>query len=150
MDEIVDGYRCEKEGCNSMAEKHRVQKIVHGSDILLIQLKRFNWHGSKDSARISFTEKLDLSRHGSDQSKGSLKYELTAVVCHQGSTGFGHYICVAKTDFKPPRGEWKEYDDHTLYDATVNSALNPAKEIGKDWTPYLLFYKRSEETKAAK
>jgi ubiquitin C-terminal hydrolase len=146
MDEIVDGYRCEKEGCGSVAQKHRVQKIVYAPDILLVQLKRFNWYGSKDCSRIGFSERLNLTRHASHESMGSLDYELVAVVCHQGSVGFGHYICVARTDAKPLSKKWAEYDDQAMCATTVNTAINPTKELGRDWTPYLLFYKRNEET----
>jgi ubiquitin carboxyl-terminal hydrolase 20/33 len=149
MDEIVDGYRCEKEGCNSVAQKHRIQKIMYAPDTLMVQLKRFSFRGSKDSARINFTERLNLSRHAANQSQGSLNYELVAVICHQGSTGFGHYICVARTDTKSFGKIWSEYDDHIMCNATINTAINPAKELGRDWTPYLLFYRRTEDTKPA-
>lgn len=137
MDEVVQGYRCENEKCKHVSDKHRVQRFAYAPDVLLVQLKRFAYTGHKDSFQVNFGGTMDLSKHLVDPSLGPLKYELTAVVSHSGTSGFGHYICHAKG----PGGGWTEFDDDHPYPSSMKEALRPGGTKG-GWTPYLLFYQR--------
>ena len=68
---------------------------------------------------------------------------LQAVVHHQGSLDFGHYV----TDAKGPHGVWERIDDECVIGSTITKALNPSptcKNSGQAWTPYLLFYVKND------
>jgi ubiquitin C-terminal hydrolase len=138
MDEVIQGYRCENEKCKHVSDKHRIQKIAYAPDVLLIQLKRFNFRGQKDSSKVQYGNRLDLSPHTGNTSLGPLLYDLTAVISHSGSTSFGHYHCIAKTD-----DFWADFDDLNRTPSNIRQALNPSL-IDRDWTPYLLFYERNK------
>ncbi len=139
MDEVVQGYRCGNEKCKDTSDKHRIQKIAYAPDVLLVQLKRFDHRGRKDSSRLHYGLRLDLSPHAANNNLGPLTYDLTAVISHAGSASFGHYICLAKS----PDGSWTEFDDIDVWNSNVKEAINPGV-ISRDWTPYLLFYQRSK------
>lgn len=139
MEEVIQGYRCEKETCKHVSDIHRIQKLAYAPDVLLIQLKRFNYRGQKDYGKVQYGARLDLSPHSASNSLGPLSYDLTAVISHAGTSGFGHYQCLAKT----PDGNWWEFDDLSTRQLSIRQALNPAL-IDSDWTPYLLFYERNK------
>jgi ubiquitin C-terminal hydrolase len=139
MEEVIQGYRCEREQCKHVSDIHRIQKIAYAPDVLLVQLKRFNFRGQKDSSKIAYGPRLDLSPHSANDSLGPLAYDLTAVISHSGTAGFGHYQCIAKT----PKGAWCEFDDTSTQLLDIKYALNPSL-IDPDWTPYLLFYERNK------
>ena len=71
-----------------------------------------------------------------------LRYSLQAVVHHVGGLDCGHYIAVTKG----PCGTWKWIDDRFVTQTTVKAALEPSHEhkSGDPWTPYLLFYIKTE------
>ncbi len=139
MEEVIQGYRCENEKCKHVSDIHRTQKLAYAPDVLLIQLKRFNYRGQKDSSRVTYGVRLDLSPHSASDSLGPLSYDLTAVISHSGTSSFGHYHCITKT----PDGNWCEFDDMSATPVVVKYALNPGI-IDSDWTPYLLFYERNK------
>ena len=135
MDEIVEGYKCDKCG-DSTEVKHRYQKIDHSPDILVVQFKRFDWDGRKDSLAVPFSSVLDLNRYRSEGNEIHSVYELCAVVSHHGSLGGGHYRCTAMGADK----NWHIFDDQRMSRATVKEAVDPGR--GGGWTPYLLFFQR--------
>jgi ubiquitin C-terminal hydrolase len=139
MEEVIQGYRCENEKCKHVSDIHRIQKLAYAPDVLLIQLKRFNYRGQKDSSRVHYGARLDLSPHSASDSLGPLSYDLTAVISHAGTSSFGHYHCIAKT----PDGTWCEFDDMSTSPVTIKYVLNPGI-VDQDWTPYLLFYERNK------
>lgn len=140
MDEIVEGYKCDKCG-DSSEVKHRYQKIDHSPDVLVVQFKRFDWDGSKDSLAVPFSSVLDLSQYRAKSNKIHSVYELSAVVSHRGSVGGGHYRCTAIGADK----NWHIFDDHQMSRTTVKEATNSGK--GGGWTPYLLFFHRTKKVR---
>jgi ubiquitin C-terminal hydrolase len=136
MIEAIEGYRCDK--CkDSTSEKHRKLFISYAPDIITIQLKRTDEYGRKLNTAITINRFLDLSRYRDAGNQETLRYELSAVIKHQGSSGFGHYICSAKG----PNGDWYGFDDQRK---TVTSFTAAVSSTG-DFTPYLLFFQRKED-----
>lgn len=119
-------------------EKSRYQEITHAPDTLLVQLKRFDWDGRKDSFPVAFDTSLSLDEHCSVDNQDPSRYELSAVILHRGSTGSGHYICQAKGE----DGSWLEFDDHFAERISLKTVLS-AKGTG--FTPYLLFFQRKAD-----
>jgi ubiquitin C-terminal hydrolase len=142
MDEIVTGYKCDR--CKNTSDKHRLQKITHSPDVLLIQLKRFDWRGKKDSEPVRFSSTLNLNPYRDEANKVDSEYELSAVVVHAGSINSGHYICLAKG----PDGVWMEFNDLSVSKSSLNAVLDlgtgggRSKKDNGGWTPYLLFFQR--------
>jgi ubiquitin C-terminal hydrolase len=135
MDEVVEGYKCDKCGDNSEV-KHRYQKIDHSPDVLIVQFKRFDHDGRKDSLAVPFSSVLDLNSHRAEDNEIPSVYELSAVVSHRGSLGVGHYRCTAMGSEK----NWHTFDDQRMSRATAKEAVDSGK--GGGWTPYLLFFQR--------
>ena len=133
---LIPGKHCDS--CNSSADTDQIVHLETSPDILVLQLVRFNANGSKNMARVSFTEHLDLTRFTVEQKYGdivSTHYRLASVVHHQGTMNGGHYICVTKN----PAGLWNEVNDITVgRNVGIGAALDPKD----DFTPYLLFYVR--------
>jgi ubiquitin carboxyl-terminal hydrolase 36/42 len=134
MVEVIEGYRCEM--CKDESRKHRKQLIGHAPNILAVQLKRFNWNGSKDNSPITINTTLNLDQYRDTSNRDHLAYELTAMVKHAGSTNSGHYICSAKG----PNGAWYCFDD----DRVSKSSVSDATSSKSRFTPYLLFFQRKE------
>ena len=134
MVEVIEGYKCEK--CKDESKKHRKQLIGHAPDILAVQIKRFNWNGSKDNHPVPTDATLNLDQYRDTTNRETLSYELTAVVKHAGTTGSGHYICSAKG----PDGAWYSFDDERVSKCSVTEATNPKSRF----TPYLLYFQRKE------
>lgn len=122
---------------NYIDEKSKTSRITHLPDILVLALKRFSWDGRKDCTNVEFEETLNLDRLCSKSNKANADYTLSAVVLHGGRINSGHYFAVVKCD----DGKWRNFNDRMV---TVVSA----REVfgsKKDFTPYLLFYQRSEK-----
>lgn len=60
------------------------------------------------------------------------KYNLTAVICHHGTVGGGHYTSFAKHE---SNGRWYEYDDQLVTEVS--------EEVVKNCEAYVLFYRKS-------
>jgi ubiquitin C-terminal hydrolase len=134
MDEIIDDYTCDK--CKHKSSKHRKQYIEYAPDVLLIQLKRFDYTGRKDIGKVVFEHTIDLSRYARS-GIGGLKYKLASVIDHYGNTNWGHYTATVNVH----RQEWVEFDDDNTHPLDPVEALTAAARF----TPYLLFYKRDLE-----
>lgn len=59
------------------------------------------------------------------------KYNLTAVICHHGTVGGGHYTSFAKHE---SNGRWYEYDDQLVTEVS--------EEVVKNCEAYVLFYRK--------
>lgn len=139
MDEVVSDYRCEKPSCKHISDKHRVQQITSASDVLMIQLKRFDYLGRKDNSKINYQTVLDLNQYRSKKCTRNLTYRLHAVVMHTGTTGGGHYVTLARG----PDDKWLEFNDDYVSQVSEKQVKDPYM------TPYLLFYNRIEVGKKA-
>ena len=52
----------------------------------------------KLKTKFEFPEVLDMSEYVEDSLRNDCKYELKAIVMHQGSAHFGHYYALIKDD----------------------------------------------------
>lgn len=59
------------------------------------------------------------------------KYNLTAVICHHGTVGGGHYTSFAKHE---SNGRWYEYDDQLVTEVS--------EDVVKNCEAYVLFYRK--------
>ncbi len=59
------------------------------------------------------------------------KFNLTAVICHHGTVGGGHYTSFAKHE---SNGRWYEYDDQLVTEVS--------EEVVKNCEAYVLFYRK--------
>lgn len=59
-------------------------------------------------------------------------YDLSAVICHHGTVGSGHYICYAKHH---PTDKWFEFDDQLVTQVSAETVQN--------CEAYVLFYRKN-------
>jgi ubiquitin C-terminal hydrolase len=81
-----------------------------------------------------------------DVKKSSSSYLLSSVVVHEGSAGYGHYICYARPDPKKYPNGWLKLNDNAVSDISAKDVFetsfgtkNPDK-YSKN--AYMLFYTR--------
>lgn len=100
-------------------------------NILIIQLKRFRYNGSKNHVEIVFPLGLNLSKFGSDKEQG-LQYRLYGFISHSGvSANSGHY----KATMFGYNKQWYQFDDEYV------SKAEPSRFDQRQ--PYLLFYHKA-------
>ena len=131
-------WYCSK--CKKHIRATKQMQIFKSPPILIIHLKRFKTgahgiSGSKINTNIHCpTEGLDLSSYILSETQECKIYDLYAVVQHEGSMGFGHYIAYAKSGSSQ---HWTCFEDsHVLPNADPLLALSPAT--------YVLFYRRRD------
>jgi ubiquitin C-terminal hydrolase len=138
----VQYYKCER--CGDKSDKQRRIRLKNTPDILALHLNRasFGPRGPfKDKRNVRFDEDLDLSpyvqrslKDENNNNNASLQYKLSSVVCHQGSSNFGHYISFVKG----PTKQWFEIDDSDVTPVSFNFITS-----GKSgFTPYMFLYAR--------
>lgn len=85
---------CENINCKRKCEHKKTMRISKAPNILTISIQRYNYrYKSKNSARISFNEKFDLSDFCQTEclKDDVLTYRLYALSNHSGNLDFGHY-----------------------------------------------------------
>ncbi|XP_032514469.2 ubiquitin carboxyl-terminal hydrolase 3-like isoform X1 [Danaus plexippus] len=143
IEELADTERYFCSSCKCKQKSTKQFWIRRLPNVLCLHLKRFRWHNyfrTKVDTSISFPLlSLDMSgfvlpnvpdtrRSG----RGSLLYDLAAVIVHHGSgAGSGHY-----TAFAINEEQWFHFNDQTVR-ATDSAAVASCK-------PYILFYIRRE------
>jgi ubiquitin C-terminal hydrolase len=139
-------YTCEK--CKHHGNSSREARIAEAPDYLIIHFKRALDGGGKDKTKIEYGHELNLTKYRYKPEMGTLRYDLKAVVSHQGGQA-GHYEAMAFNRRDPETGQavWKEYNDERVIPMHPTRALDPLGGL----TPYLLFYaRRSEPTPQSK
>lgn len=134
-------WKCD--GCHQKVKATKQLSIAVAPQVLVLHLKRFSglsMFAGKISKHVSFGLTMSLPfADPRSASKGSVSYDLTAVLVHHGhSTHSGHYIAYIKA----PNGQWHEMNDSQV------SVVSSAKVLQAQ--AYLLFYTRSvpvEQTK---
>ncbi|XP_059607737.1 ubiquitin carboxyl-terminal hydrolase 20 [Phlebotomus argentipes] len=133
-------YSCEK--CNKLRNGIKYSRVLALPEMLCVHLKRFR-HDLSYSSKISSPVHFPL--HGLDmrpylhrdcQSEVST-YDLTAVICHHGTVGGGHYTSFARHD---PSGKWFEFDDQLVTQVTP--------DVVQNCEAYVLFYRKSNHQMA--
>lgn len=138
IDDLVRDYfeqelikqNCESCNLHNVAA-FKVPRLWKLSQVLIVQLKRFNSDNSKVINKITLGATLDVDEYVIIKPKDSTcTYELVAIACHAGGTNMGHYFSVVKN----PNGTWYLMDDEA-----------PPKKL-ESWTDidsknyYVLFY----------
>lgn len=122
-----DGWRCDK--CNQKKGGERITKIWNSPNILIIQLKRFEYDGTKIMDNINFGFELDMSHYVDSYDKTTKKYKLYSICCHSGDHNGGHYYSYCLNNKK-----WFLFNDEQV---------NQVEQINsKD--AYILFYKKND------
>lgn len=150
-DELLSGsnqYLCEN--CACYVDAMRKTTILGLPNILLIQLKLFQWDGEQqlkimfhgDVPNILDMSSLTCTSLGlfSDCSR-KYSYSLKAVVSHAGqSLHRGHYLSFVKSWYTE---RWYKCDDSIIncLDSLPSSNF-PLSDCMQNTTPYLLFYER--------
>lgn len=128
-------YSCEK--CNKLRNGLKFSRVLALPEMLCVHLKRFRHdlsYSSKIGSPVIFPMTgLDMRQYLHKDCKSKVStYDLSAVICHHGTVGSGHYICYAK---HAPTDKWFEYDDQTV------SPVSP--ETVQNCEAYVLFYQKS-------
>uniref|UniRef100_A0A8R1HZH3 ubiquitinyl hydrolase 1 n=1 Tax=Caenorhabditis japonica TaxID=281687 RepID=A0A8R1HZH3_CAEJA len=138
--------------CKEHVEATKRLQLYRLPPVLIIQLKRFVYTAfthqsamhrrSKDERTVEYPlESLDMSPFLAETApnRNSTMYDLTGVVCHNGSSYFGHYISMGRlADFDSAKTkiEWRQFDDSMV-------SRQSAGNIQTD-DAYLLFYKQRD------
>lgn len=128
-------YSCEK--CNKLRNGIKFSRVLALPEMLCVHLKRFRHdlsYSSKISSPVIFPMTgLDMRQYLHKDCKSKVStYDLSAVICHHGTVGSGHYICYAK---HAPTEKWFEYDDQIVTQVSAETVQN--------CEAYVLFYQKS-------
>lgn len=132
-------YSCSR--CNTLRNGVKMSGVLRLPEILCVHLKRFRHElmfSSKVAARVAFPlHDLNMAPYlHKDCTSKVTKYELSAVICHSGTAGGGHYTCIARNG-----RNWYEFDDQCV--TPVTSATVAQSEA------YVLFYRKVNPNMAA-
>lgn len=132
-------YSCEK--CKKLRNGVKFVQVLELPEVLCVHLKRFRHesfssYSSKISSYVSFPlDGLDMTPFLAKDCKNKCAtYDLSAVICHHGTAGGGHYTSYALNWLN---SQWYEYDD--IYVTEVSAAQVACCEA------YVLFYKKSSD-----
>lgn len=128
-------YSCEK--CNKLRNGVKFSRVLALPEMLCVHLKRFRHdlsYSSKISSPVIFPlTGLDMRQYLHKDCKSKVStYDLTAIICHHGTVGSGHYICYAK---HAPSDKWYEFDDQTVTQVSSETVQN--------CEAYVLFYQKT-------
>ncbi|XP_037914433.1 ubiquitin carboxyl-terminal hydrolase 20 isoform X2 [Hermetia illucens] len=128
-------YSCEK--CNKLRNGIKYSRVLALPEMLCIHLKRFRHdlsYSSKISSPVNFPlTGLDMRPYLHKDCKSEIyTYDLTAVICHHGTVGGGHYTSFAKHELT---GKWFEFDDQLV------TEVSP--DVVQNCQAYVLFYRKS-------
>ncbi|TMS40167.1 hypothetical protein L596_006581 [Steinernema carpocapsae] len=139
--------------CKSHVEATKTMELYRLPKILIIQLKRFVYSGhtysslfsthrrTKDDRMVQYPiDKLDLKKYLSvaAQPNQQTAYDLTGIVCHTGTSYYGHYVSMGRLtndQGTETRIGWRNFDDGIVTDVRSESQTETDEA-------YLLFYKQ--------
>src|SRR5262249_38834404 len=114
-------------------------RIQATPDVLSFTLKRMLYDtesevSAKDNSHMSFPEKLDITPYCLTDEKagkyglalpnrGSLQYQLRAVLVHYGEPDYGHYYLYV-SDLGYPKSQWTVVDDRSIHKVRTWDAIN--------------------------
>lgn len=130
-------YSCDK--CRKLRNGVKFSKVLQLPEVLCIHLKRFRHEvmfSSKISNYVSFPlDGLDMSPFlHQDCPRGVTTYDLTALICHDGTAGSGHYRAYALNCLNE---QWYEFDDQYV------TSVDP--QMVQNCEAYVLFYRKSSD-----
>lgn len=120
----------------------KFSRVLELPEMLCVHLKRFRHdlsYSSKISSPVNFPlVGLDMQPYLHKECKSKVStYDLTAVICHHGTVGGGHYTSFAKHELS---GKWFEFDDQIV------NEVQP--EVVQNCEAYVLFYRKSNSQMA--
>ena len=98
--------------------------------ILIIDLKRWDFRGRKDQRLVNIPFELDLTNYVKGYNKDSYHYNLYAICNHSGGSGGGHYTATVKN----ANGKWYNFND-------LNTREIPKEKVVTNQA-YCLFYRK--------
>ena len=143
--EVLDSenrWKCA--GCNKLVRARKQITVFRAPNVLCVQLKRFSFGfgggffgGGKLNRFVSYPELLALPITGGASKTDVVKYVLTGVLVHVGSSAhMGHYYAYVRA----ADGHWYEKDDSSVRKVGRQEALQQKA--------YMLFYVRKEKAAA--
>lgn len=126
-------YKCS--GCKKMVQARKQLTIYQKSNVLTLQLNRFDHFGRKIMKPVQYPETLDIKPFLTDKSssRGETIYSLYGVIMHHGSSQkSGHYTSFVKSS----NGTWLYIDDESVSSVSKKKILSAHSEA------YVLFYCR--------
>ncbi|VDL76975.1 unnamed protein product [Nippostrongylus brasiliensis] len=141
-----ESWYCNK--CRDHVEATKKLELFRLPPILIVQLKRFVYTAtyqamhrrSKDERRVIYpVASLDMSPFLAETAPmgQNTVYDLTGVVCHSGSSYFGHYVSIGRLagfDSTDTIVDWRLFDDSIVSKQSVSNVQSD--------DAYLLFYKQ--------
>ena len=127
--------------CNAFTDARKTLKVWKLPQILIIQLKRFDYDlrsYSKINTLVQLqTESLDLNEFVANPDKDkSIRYDLVAVSNHRGSLLGGHYTTYGKNK---RTNQWYHYDDKWVDPVNIDTVIH-----NRD--AYVLVYEQQKST----
>lgn len=118
--EVID-WKCSK--CKRMVEAEKDTDFEKLPKVLIVHFKRFTSDLKKINKTVNFTKYIKYE---------NLSFELTSIICHNGTCNYGHYYNYSKIG-----NDW-----FCLNDSSVKKIDNISKSDA-----YILFYKLVKKTK---
>ena len=97
-------------------------------EILVINLKRWDYRCNKNHTTVQFDQKLNVHKYTKHINEDNCNYELFGIINHQGNVMNGHYFSYIK------KNDWYSFDDTTITKMDTK-AINDNKN-------YCLFYRK--------
>ncbi|XP_011494837.1 PREDICTED: ubiquitin carboxyl-terminal hydrolase 35 [Ceratosolen solmsi marchali] len=131
-------YRCDK--CEKLCDARRIIKILQAPAHLILTLKHFRYDSesrlrTKLRRKVFYNETIQLPV----LEKSKETFRLYAAVVHSGyNMDYGHYITYACD----ARNRWYKFNDSYVSE----SSIEEFKSLEPPDTPYILFYKKCDDT----
>ncbi|CAD5207859.1 unnamed protein product [Bursaphelenchus okinawaensis] len=148
--EELSDYKCS--GCGKSGNTSRSNETVKLPPVLLLQLNRYTYdqygRNKKIMTPVQYPRELYSADLRYDSEEPSIKYDLTAVMIHEGtSANCGHYYDLIKD---PNTDKWFIYNDKEV-SITKTPGVNPEKGLASKGTTdmkgcYALIYRVEDET----
>lgn len=109
-------------------------------------MKRFLSNQKSAPATVEKDAEPAVKAVGDAKKSPSSSYLLSSVVVHEGSAGFGHYVCYARPDPKKHPNGWLKLNDSAVSDITArevfSSSFGNKNQDKYSKNAYMLFYTR--------
>ncbi|CAF1080900.1 unnamed protein product [Adineta ricciae] len=127
------------EHCKELTDANKTLALKKLPPVLIIQFKRFNYNlrsHAKNNTLIAYDlDNFDVNEYVDSQYRNNrTRYNLIAVVNHQGNLLGGHFVTYAKL---PRTSEWYEYNDDQVIKADKSIHENNSRA-------YILLYQQEE------
>jgi ubiquitin C-terminal hydrolase len=131
--ELLQGENAwENEETKMKQNVHKKISFWSFPDILVIDLKRFNYRNMKNQILVDFPlENLSLSKYVIGYKKNEYIYDLYAICNHSGGVLGGHYTAYVKN----ANGKWYHFNDTSVTEIVNNQELITPKA-------YCFFYRK--------